>query len=106
VIFEEAHTRKFVQFAHKSQQGLLLDLRGMALDAAEMERAMRFFQERGIRAKESVCVAAPDGKTGGREKIFHAAFGQDVAVAAEAALAVLEQVYHLPADCELMVGGD
>ena len=104
VVFEEAHTRKFVQFltGEVLGPGLVLDLPGKALDPAEGQRAEAFFHERGVRAKE-YDVIDHRGEVVGRSRTFEMKLGQDVEAAATLAEQIFERVYQFHADFALVV---
>ena len=104
VIFEDAASGKFVQFAGSSAQPLLLDLPSQALTAGEQERAHALFSELGSGdATHADLYNKPGGKVVGRQVSYQLDFGQNAERAAEATRRIFSEVYCLPDQFDLGV---
>lgn len=103
VIFSEARTGKFVQFAGSAQEPLLLDLPEQTLDAEEARRAAELFSELGVTERENDLLDRPGGVPVGRQRGYNLDLGRDVERAACLVLAIFSRVYELPADFELEI---
>lgn len=102
VIFEDAGSGKFVQFAGTATEPLLLDLPEQTLSEAEFYRAVAFFRRLGVVGDERDLLDEPGGSAVGRQFSFNAN-PATVEEAADLALGVFREVYGLPDDFELTV---
>jgi hypothetical protein len=96
-------TGKFVQFVGSTTRPLLLDLPAQTLDAAERERARKFFAARGLH--EPLKYDLGDPKNGGWTQLtWNLRLGHDTALAADTAVAIFAEVFRLkpePGDLDL-----
>jgi len=102
VVLSDTESGKFVQFATNGT-GLLLDLPGQGLDAAEARRAVELFQRCEANSEGSgESGSTPSGLTATSTEL-QLELGIDAGRAAEIALAVFEDVYRLPAGFSVSV---
>jgi hypothetical protein len=102
-LIEEPHSRKFVQFGHKGEGSLQMDVPCVGLTEGETTRAAQFFRDLGKEGPKE--YDAPTQEPG---KITHGAsfwhnFGDDIRAAARAAMSFFETVYQMPPGVELAI---
>ncbi|MBI5865953.1 MAG: hypothetical protein HZB38_15900 [Planctomycetes bacterium] len=91
VIFEDARTRKFVQFTGDAE-GVLLDLPVQELSEVERERATAYFAAHDVRLMETKTFSS-----------FQLDFGDDLDQAAETALTLFQHVFRLGSEFDLRI---
>ncbi len=102
IVFSDAATGKFVQFAVGGGE-ILLDLPSQALDETETQRANDYFNQLGHRLQTSELLDQPGGVAVGTQESFQLDLGSDVERAAGLALEIFHSVYRLPEDFSLIV---
>lgn len=102
VIIEHKQSGKFVQFAGSATEQLLLDLPWQTLSELEFYRAVDFFRQRGITGAEHDVFDEAGGPVSAQQFSFNMTF-RSVEEASRFALDVLQTVFQLPEDFDLMV---
>ncbi len=102
VIIEHRQSGKFIQFAGSASELLLLDLPSQTMSEAEFYRAVEFFRRRGIIGYDHDMLDEPGGRVVGQQFSFNVTI-QSVDEAARTALDVLQVVFQLPTDCDLLI---
>ena len=102
VIFGDAKSQKYVQFAGESGR-LVLDLPSMTLDQQEMDRAKEYFGALGERLKDDQLFSEPGGKPAGTMQKFSMELGNDIEKATSITIEVFSAIYQFPPDFELEI---
>ena len=102
VIFRDAGSRKFVQFAGSSTEPPLLDLPAQVLSEAEFYRAVVLFRRVGVSGEEYDVFDGPGGSAVGRQFSFMYR-PATVDVAADLAVAIFREVFRFPEDFAMIV---
>ena len=102
VIIEHQQSGKFVQFAGPASELLLLDLPWQTLSETEFDRAVEFFRRLGIVGAEHDVFDEPGGRVVSQQFSFNMTI-QTVDEASRIALDVLQNVFQIPRDCDLVI---
>ena len=102
VIIEHQQSGKFVQFAGSASELLLLDLPWQTLSETEFYRAVEFFRRLGIVGAEHDVFDEPGGRVVSQQFSFNMTI-QTVDEASRIALDVLQNVFQIPRDCDLVI---
>ena len=103
VIFEDTKTKKYVQFAGRTREPLLLNIPFVALTPLELERAKKLFEEYKIKPEETPVSDYKGGPVTGKQSHFYMKLGNDTKRATEITLRIFSEVYMLPPDFKLGV---
>lgn len=103
VIFEDVQSGKFIQFAGRAGDTLLLDLPSQVLSEGEFDRAVRYFRSHGQDLQEYDTLDQPGGKPVGRQASFQIVFAEDVERATQITLEIFSQVFEFPDDISLRI---
>jgi hypothetical protein len=93
VVFEDAESKKFVQFSGSNEEPLVFDLPSQTLNADERIRAEKMFAQMSVKRQPSV----DDHYT------YNVNYGKDVDRAADLTVRVFREIYKLPEGCKLEI---